>query len=84
LTLARNGELVRYETFSNQRPGARLRAITRFAHTGEILGMTGQTIAGLATTGASVLVVTGLSLAIRRFRSWRRRRADRQQQAAAA
>jgi uncharacterized iron-regulated membrane protein len=84
LTLARNGELVRYDTFSNQRPGARLRAITRFAHTGEILGMSGQTIAGLATTGASVLVVTGLSLAIRRFRGWRRRHADRRQQAAAA
>jgi uncharacterized iron-regulated membrane protein len=76
LTMARTGEILRYETFADQRPGARLRAITRFAHTGEILGLAGQTVAGLATAGASVLVVTGLSLAIGRLRASRKRRAS--------
>ena len=78
LTLDRNGGAVRYETFSDQRLGARLRSISRFAHTGEVLGLTGQTIAGLASAGASVLVCTGLALAFRRFRAWRKRRTERQ------
>lgn len=73
LTIDRRGEVVRYETFSQQRPGARLRAITRFAHTGEILGIAGQTIAGIATAGGCVLVWTGLALALRRLRGATRR-----------
>jgi uncharacterized iron-regulated membrane protein len=76
LTLDRRGDVVRYETFSTQPPGARLRAITRFAHTGEILGFTGQTIAGLASAGGSVLVWTGLALALRRFRAAIKRRSS--------
>ena len=42
----------------------------RFAHTGEVAGIPGQTIAGLASTGGAVLVITGLALAIRRFLAW--------------
>jgi hypothetical protein len=34
----------------------------------------GQTIAGLASAGAVVLVWTGISLALRRFSAWRSRR----------
>lgn len=83
LTLDRNSRLVRYETFSDQRLGARLRSISRFAHTGEVLGVPGQTIAGLASAGASVLVCTGLALAFRRLRAWLKRRAERQAPAAA-
>jgi uncharacterized iron-regulated membrane protein len=45
----------------------------RFAHTGEVLGIPGQTVAGVVTAGGSVLVWTGLALAWRRFRAWRRR-----------
>ncbi len=46
----------------------------RFAHTGEVLGIPGQTIAGLVTFGGAVLVWTGIALALRRFRAWLRRR----------
>jgi len=46
----------------------------RFAHTGEVLGLPGQTVAGLVSLGAAVLVWTGLALAWRRFRAWRGRR----------
>ena len=83
LTLDRNSGATRYETFADQRLGTRLRSLSRFAHTGEVLGVTGQTIAGLASAGASVLVCTGLALAFRRFRTWLQRRTERQTPAAA-
>ena len=64
LTLDRaTGAVVSYEAFENQSLGRRLRSILRFAHTGEVLGIPGQTIAGLATAGGAVLVWTGLALA---------------------
>ena len=76
LTLDRaTGEVVAYEAFADQSLGRRLRSISRFAHTGEVLGIPGQTIAGLATAGSVVLVWTGLALAWRRWRAWMKRRA---------
>ena len=53
-----------YDTFS---PGFKIRRWLRFAHTGEVYGIVGQTVAGLASAGACVLVWTGLSLSWRRF-----------------
>jgi uncharacterized iron-regulated membrane protein len=64
------GNVVRWEPFSSYTRGRQLRSILRFAHTGEVAGITGQTIAGLVSAGGAVLVVTGLALAIRRFRAW--------------
>jgi uncharacterized iron-regulated membrane protein len=76
LTLDRaTGAVVTYERFENQSLGRRLRSISRFAHTGEVLGIPGQTIAGLVTAGGAVLVWTGLALAWRRWRAWMKRRA---------
>jgi uncharacterized iron-regulated membrane protein len=83
LTVDRNSGSIRFETFADQKLGARLRSLSRFAHTGEVLGVTGQTIAGLASAGASVLVCTGLALAFRRCRAWLKRRTERQTPAAA-
>ena len=62
------------ELFENLSPGRRLRSWLRFAHTGEIYGLPGQTIAGLASAGGIVLVYTGIALALRRFWSWISRR----------
>lgn len=77
LTLDRaTGEVVMWEPFDSNSPGRRLRTILRFAHTGEVLGLPGQTAAGLASAGGAVLVYTGLALALRRFVAWRRRRSD--------
>jgi uncharacterized iron-regulated membrane protein len=73
----RNGDVVAYEAFSDLTMGRRIRNVMRFAHTGEALGVPGQTIAGLASTGGVVLVYTGVALAWRRFRAWRRRRSER-------
>lgn len=64
-----NGELVErtgYPTYSQAR---KLRRWLRFAHTGEVYGLLGQTIAGIAASGAVVLVWTGLAMAWRRFRN---------------
>ena len=47
--------------------GQRIRFWLRFAHTGEVYGIVGQTIAGIASVGATVLVWTGLALTWRRF-----------------
>ena len=47
--------------------GQRIRSWLRFAHTGEVYGFVGQTIAGIASVGATVLVWTGLALTWRRF-----------------
>lgn len=68
------GEVVRWEPFSSYTRGRQLRSILRFAHTGEVVGVVGQTIAGLVSTGGAVLVITGLALAIRRLRAWLGRR----------
>jgi uncharacterized iron-regulated membrane protein len=66
--------VVRHETFELQDPGRRARTWMRFVHTGEYYGLLGQTIAGIASLGATVLVWTGLALSWRRFWAWRDRR----------
>ena len=76
LTLDRQtGEVVKWEPFTGFGPGRRFRTILRFTHTGEVLGPVGQTIAGIVTFGSIFLVWTGISLALRRFNSWRARSA---------
>jgi uncharacterized iron-regulated membrane protein len=71
------GSVVSYEAFADQSLGRRLRSMSRFAHTGEVLGIVGQTVAGIASGGGAVLVWTGLSLAFRRLRAWLTRRVAR-------
>jgi uncharacterized iron-regulated membrane protein len=75
LTLAAaTGAVVSHERFSDLSPGRQARSAMRFLHTGEFFGLTGQTIAGIATTGAVLLVCTGLLLSIRRLGAWLARR----------
>ncbi|HYH86089.1 MAG TPA: PepSY-associated TM helix domain-containing protein [Pyrinomonadaceae bacterium] len=77
LTLDRaTGEVVRWEPFESYTAGRRLRSYMRFAHTGEVLGFFGQTVAGLASLGGTLLVYTGLALAWRRLRAWKARRTE--------
>jgi uncharacterized iron-regulated membrane protein len=71
------GEVARWEPASNNTAGRRLRSWLRFAHTGEVYGLVGQTIAGVVSLGGAFLVYTGLSLAWRRLYAWRGRRAGR-------
>ena len=60
------GEVVNVQNFADTPEAQRLRGITRFLHTGEVLGFWGQTIAGLASLAALFMVWTGFAL------SWRR------------
>lgn len=74
LTLDReSGAVVKWEPFASFTKGRQLRSILRFAHTGEIGGLAGQTVAGLVTLGSTFLVWTGLALSWRRLRAWRAR-----------
>jgi len=78
LTVSRTGDAAKWQPFDSLTAGRRARSIMRFTHTGEVLGVWGQTIAGLVSLGAAVLVYTGLMLSLRRLLAWRRRavRAD--------
>ena len=68
------GDVAELQSFASQSPGRRLRSILRFAHTGEVLGVFGQTVAGLISLGSAVLVFTGVALSLRRLRAWLHRR----------
>ncbi len=59
--------LIRTDTFKDQTPGRQARSIIRRLHTGEVLGVAGQTLAGIASLAAVMLVWTGLALAWRRL-----------------
>jgi len=75
LTLDRaTATVTRSESFATYKGGRRLRGWLRFAHTGEAAGVPGQVIAGVATLGGSVLVCTGIALALRRLAAALRRR----------
>jgi uncharacterized iron-regulated membrane protein len=68
LTLdAATGEVQSWAPFSSQPPGQRLRIWIRFLHTGEALGIVGQTIAALVSLTSVIMVWTGLALACRRL-----------------
>ncbi|MES2623749.1 MAG: PepSY-associated TM helix domain-containing protein [Pseudomonadota bacterium] len=60
------GDVLKTQGFADMPEAQRLRGITRFLHTGEVLGFWGQTIAGLASFAALFMVWTGFAL------SWRR------------
>jgi uncharacterized iron-regulated membrane protein len=67
-------EVEKWEPFAASTTGRRARVLLRFLHTGEALGLPGQVVAGIASLGATLLVYTGLSLALRRFAAWLRTR----------
>jgi uncharacterized iron-regulated membrane protein len=68
------GAVMNWADFSSNSTGQQLRLLARFTHTGESLGIWGQTIAGIATLGGAVMVYTGLALSLRRWFAWRKRR----------
>jgi uncharacterized iron-regulated membrane protein len=73
----KTGEATKWEPFSTNTTGRKLRSILRFAHTGEVLGLFGQTLAGIVSAAGAVLVYTGLALSLRRLRAWLRQRSEK-------
>jgi uncharacterized iron-regulated membrane protein len=71
LTLdAATAEVVQWEPFREGNMGRTLRVLFRVLHTGEVGGVLGQLVAGLASAGGAVLVYTGIALAWRCYRAW--------------
>jgi uncharacterized iron-regulated membrane protein len=68
LTLSRaDAAVIARRAGTDASPGQRARMFLRFLHTGEVYGIAGQSVAGLASAAACVLVWTGLALAWRRL-----------------
>ncbi len=61
------GSLLQRDGYADLSAARKVRAWTRFLHTGEALGPWAQAIAGLASLAGVVLAWTGLALAFRRF-----------------
>ncbi len=75
LTLdGRTGADVRWEPYAATSRGQKVRGWLRFAHTGELGGLPGEAVAGVASAGGGFLVWTGVALALRRLAAWRARR----------
>lgn len=75
LTLdAATGDVRDWESFADDSPARRARQLMRYAHTGEYWGLGGQWLAGLFSLAATLMVWTGLSLALRRARRFVRSR----------
>jgi len=70
----KSAAVVSEEPFSSNNRGRQWRMWARWLHTGEAGGFWGQTLAGLASAAAAVLVFTGLALSCRRFGAWRMKR----------
>ena len=71
LTLnAATGDVIQWQPYEAGTLGQKARGWLRFAHTGELGGLTGQVIAGVGCLGGVFLVYTGLSLAFRRLWNW--------------
>jgi uncharacterized iron-regulated membrane protein len=68
LTLDRDsGDVVRWQPYTTENAGQKLRSWMRPIHTGEAGGLAGESIAVVAALGSIVLVWTGFSMACRRF-----------------
>jgi uncharacterized iron-regulated membrane protein len=68
------GDTVRWEPYAATSRGQKMRGWMRFAHTGELGGLTGELVAGAASVGGTFLVWTGIALSLRRLAAWLGRR----------
>jgi uncharacterized iron-regulated membrane protein len=74
---ASSGAEISWQPYSESSRGQKVRGWMRFAHTGELGGWLGETVAGVASAGGAFLVWTGIALALRRLVAWRGRRRQR-------
>lgn len=61
------GETVKVSGLDDLSPATQSRVWWRYIHTGEVYGLFGQTVAGLATLASLVMAYTGLALSYRRL-----------------
>jgi uncharacterized iron-regulated membrane protein len=80
---AYTGEVRAWQPFTSQTPGQQARLWIRFLHTGEALGILGQTVAGLVSLTSLIMAWTGIALAYRRLIAPRFRRSKPRRASAA-
>lgn len=61
------GEIINVTNFGSLPINQQIRSVYRFLHTGEFLGIAGQTVAGIVSFFGILMVWTGLALAYRRL-----------------
>jgi uncharacterized iron-regulated membrane protein len=61
------GEIVATQTFADRTPGGKVLSYFRWVHTGEAHGLIGQTVAGIVSALAGLMVWTGVALSYRRL-----------------
>lgn len=66
----KDGAVIQWSPYSASNTGQKARGWLRYAHTGELAYLPGQIVAGVGCLGGVMLVWTGISLALRRLRSW--------------
>lgn len=71
---ASTGAQTRVTNFDSLSTSRKIRGWTRFGHTGEVFGLTGQSIATFVSVVGAILVWTGLALAWRRLVAFLKRR----------
>jgi uncharacterized iron-regulated membrane protein len=71
----KDASVARWETFTSNSRGRQWRLYARYLHTGELFGLIGQTIAFVAMVSVLVLIWTGVALSLRRWSSWKTRKA---------
>ncbi|GHF23844.1 hypothetical protein GCM10017044_18020 [Kordiimonas sediminis] len=76
-----SGAVKAWAPFETNTAGRQARIYIRYLHTGEALGIIGQTIAGLVSLFATILVWTGVALAWRRYITPALKRRRKKQQA---
>jgi uncharacterized iron-regulated membrane protein len=81
LELDRTGAAVRYKEAGAGVVNAK--NFIRYGHTGELWGVPGQTLMGVASLGGAFLVYTGIALSLRRYARWSSRKERRAMRAAA-
>lgn len=69
---ASTGAMIQQQRFEQLSTYSKLRSYIRFLHTGEVFGPFGQTIAGLASLFACLLVYTGAMLSWKRWKNRRK------------
>ncbi len=72
-----SGAILQWTKEEQLSTGQRWRRYARYLHTGQVYGLPGQIVALLASLSALLLVWTGISLSLRRFRAWRSRASRR-------
>ncbi|WCL54350.1 PepSY-associated TM helix domain-containing protein [Gimibacter soli] len=62
-----SGAVAGWAGFEDKTPASKARSMVRFLHTGEALGVIGQTIAGIVSLFSAIMVWTGIALAWRKY-----------------